>query len=937
MPSTRLAAYAPSHGAPERQRRTTMTFAISDPPQPVELETTHASLRNATDVVLRDGSTVHLRPAVADDVAAAATFLDGLSPEARWFRFLGGGTSALRAAHWLIDHGVGLVATAGVDGHVIVAHACFVPEPNGKRAELAFAVADALQGRGIGTLMLAHLAQLAEAAGVVTLAAVVHPANQRMLSVLRESGFALDVRAEPGLLEIELPAQLSSIARERFEERDRTAAVAAVGHVLEPASVAVIGASRRRASVGGTVVRNLVAGRFAGPVYPINPHAQTIAGRPAYGSLAEVPAPVELAIIAVAAPAVLDAARACAAAGVSALVVLSAGFGEAGEEGRARQAELLRICREAGMRVVGPNCLGVLNTAPGVSMNATFAPGGPPTGRIAFASQSGAYGIAALDLCARRGLGLSSFVSMGDKADLSGNDFLRYWEQDPGTDAVLLYLESLGNPQRFGQIARRLTASKPVIVVKGGRTVAGRRAAWSHTGALLEASEATVDALFDHAGVIRVETLDEQLDVAELLARQPLPAGSRVAIVTNAGGPAIACADACGAAGLHVEPLQEATRRTLREWLPAAAAVANPVDMLAAATGRDFRRAIETVAADPGVDAIIAIFIQVLRGRGATAVLRAIRAATRRAVRTGVPVAAVVMTPDAQTAAPPGELELPVFATPEHAARALGHAARHARRRRRPPPDFVAPDDIDSDAAAAVIAHALTAGPGWLGVEDTARLLGAYGLPMAPARVAASPHGAGRCAATLGGEVALKAIVPGLLRKRDVDAVHLGLHGASAVARAARELQSSLESAGHRVDGFLVQAMAPPGFELLVGVVSDPRFGPVVACGAGGTAVELLGDVQVRLAPVAALEAAQMIRGLRTFPLLDGFHGAPLADLAALEDVIVRVGALAAAHPEIAELDLDPVIASPTGAAVVDARVRVERPAHRPPYPAIGR
>ena len=629
-----------------------MTSAISDPPELVELETTHASLDGPTDVVLRDGSTVHVRPTVADDVEAAATFLDGLSPEAHWFRFLGGGMSALRAARWLIGHGVGLVATAGVDGHDVVAHACFVPEPNGERAELAFAVADAWQGRGIGTLMLAHLAQLAEASGIVTLTAVVHPGNHRMLSVLRDSGFALDVRAEPGLLRIELPAQLTSIARERFEERDRTAAVAAVGHVLQPASVAVIGASRRRASIGGTVVRNLVTGRFAGPVYPINPHAQTIAGRPAYGSLAEVPAPVELAIIAVAAPAVLDAARACAVAGVRALVVLSAGFGEAGEEGRARQAELMGICREAGMRLVGPNCLGVLNTAPGVHMNATFAPGRPPTGRIAFASQSGAYGIAALELCAQRGLGLSSFVSMGDKADLSGNDFLRYWEQDPDTDAVLLYLESLGNPQRFGQIARRLTASKPVIAIKSGRTVAGRQAAASHTGALLEASEATVDALFDHAGIIRVETLDEQFDVAELLARQPLPAGSRVAIVTNAGGPAIACADACGAAGLPVGPLQEATRRALREWLPAAAAVANPVDMLAAATGRDFRLAIETVAADPGVDAIIAIFIQVLRGRGAAAVLRAIRAATRRAVRLGIPVAAVVMTPGAQTAAP---------------------------------------------------------------------------------------------------------------------------------------------------------------------------------------------------------------------------------------------------------------------------------------------
>jgi predicted CoA-binding protein/GNAT superfamily N-acetyltransferase len=405
--------------------------ATATDPQPAKREA-KAALEGTTDVVLRDGSTVHVRPTVAGDVDAVAAFLEEPSDEARWFRFLGGGSSAERAARALIDHGVGLVATAGVDGHV-VAHACLIPEADGERAELAFAVADAWQGRGIATLMLAHLAQLAEATGVTTLTAFVHPDNHRMLGVLRDSGFVLDVRAEPGLLEIELPAQLSAAARERFEERDRTAAVAAVRHVLAPASIAVIGASRRQSSVGGTVVRNLVAAGFAGPVYPINPHAQTIAGRPAYGTVIEVPEPVELAVIAVAAPAVLDAARDCAAAGVPALVVLSAGFGEAGAEGRERQAELLGICREAGMRLVGPNCLGVLNTASDVRMNATFAPGRPPAGRIAFASQSGAYGIAALELAAQRGLGLSSFVSMGDKADLSGNDFLPFWEQDPAS------------------------------------------------------------------------------------------------------------------------------------------------------------------------------------------------------------------------------------------------------------------------------------------------------------------------------------------------------------------------------------------------------------------------------------------------------------------------------------------------------------------------
>jgi acetyl coenzyme A synthetase (ADP forming)-like protein len=887
---------------------------------------------DGSDVVLRDGSTVHLRPTGPGDVEGVAEFLGGLSPDARWFRFLGSGLQVDRAARELVGRGTGLVAVAGPEDTVI-AHASFIPETH-DRAELAVAVADAWQGHGIGTLLLAHLAQLAEAGGIVTLEAWVHPANHRMLQVFRDSGFPIKVRSEPGVLEIELPAQLGQAAIDNFEERDRIGAVAAVRHVLEPSSIAVIGASRRRVSVGGTVVRNLVAGGFAGPIYPINPHAKTVAGRRAYGSIADVPGPVDLAVVAIAAPLVVQTARECELNGVRALVVLSAGFGESGREGEARQAELLGICRETGMRLVGPNCLGVLNTAPAVRMDATFAPGRPPAGRIAFASQSGAYGIAALDHAAARGIGLSAFVSMGNKADLSGNDFLRFWEQDDGTDLVLLYLESLGNPQRFGQICRRLTTAKPVIVVKSGRSTAGRRAASSHTGALLQASEATVDALFDHAGVIRVETLDEQLDVAELLAHQPLPRGDRVAIVTNAGGPAISCVDACAAAGLRVEPLAEDTSRALTKHLPPAAALTNPIDMLAAATSADFRRTIETVAADPGVDAIIAIFLQVLPGRGADRVVRAIRAAARR---TNLPVLAALITAQPARATSAIEHDVPIYATPEEAARALGHAARHARNRRRRAPDVDPPGGIDSDAAAVLIAEALGAGGGWLGFEGAMRLLRAYGVPTAPAHLAGSPHAAGRWAATAGDGVALKAVGPDLLHKRDLGAVRLGLRGASAVARAARELRSSLEADGHAVDGFVVQAMAPPGVEMLVGVVSDPQFGPVVACGAGGTTVELLGDVQVRLAPVAPVEATDMIRALRTFPLLEGFRGAPHADVAALEDVVVRIGWLAANHPEIAELDLNPVIVAPTGAIAVGARVRIERPPRRAPYPAVGR
>ena len=796
------------------------------------------------------------------------------------------------------------------------------------QAEVAFAVADDWQGRGIATLLLVRLAELADAAGIETLTAMVHPSNHRMLRVFRDSGFPVEVTARPAELHVRMPARLGAGARERFEARDATSAVAAVRHVLEPAAVAVIGASGRTGSVGGAVLRNVVAGGFCGPLYPVNPHARRIGGLRAYPSLGELPTAVDLAVVAVPAEAVLDVAHECAAHGVRALVVLTAGFAEIGPAGRARQHELLRICRDAGMRLVGPNCIGVLNTDPAVRLDATFAPGRPPAGRIAFASQSGAYGIAALGLAAQRNLGLSSFVSMGDKADLSGNDFLRFWQQDGRTDVVLLYLESLGNPRRFAAIAQRLTQSKPVIAVKSGRTRAGRRAATSHTGALLEASEATVDALFEDAGVIRVETLDEQLDAAALLARAPLPRGDRVAIVTNAGGPAISCTDACGAAGLQVPRLSVATRARLVARLPSAANVTNPVDMLAVATAADFRRTIEQVAADPAVDAIIAIFIPPLPGRRTEPVLRAIGAAARRVARDGIPVAAAIMgtqTPNSTLAEP-----VAVYATPEHAARALGHAARHARRVRAPVPAPATPSGIDADAAAAVIAQALGTGAGWLQPQQADRLLRAYGLPLAAFELCASARAAGRCATAAGGRVALKANVPGLLHKSDAGAVRVGLAGPAQVAQAAREMRAVLAEAGHAVDGFVVQEMAPDGVEMLVGVASDEQFGPVVACAAGGTAVELLGDVQVRLAPVAAATAASMVRALRTFPLLDGFRGAPRADGGALEDVIVRVAALAAAHPEIAELDLNPVVVSPAGALVVDARVRLQLPARRP-------
>jgi acetyl coenzyme A synthetase (ADP forming)-like protein len=886
------------------------------------------------DVALRDGSTVRLRPARPDDIVAVRAFLEALSEESRWLRFFGAGANLRDAATVAVrsPQTVSLLAVTGADGHVI-GHGMYVRERAGE-AEIALAVSDEWQRHGIATILLAQLADVAAAEGIHTFTALVLPQNHRMIGVFRESGYPVRVRAEPDVIEVTFPTDPGPEGRRRFEERERMSAVAAVEHVLRPASVVVVGASHSRGTVGGEVLHNLVGGGFAGPIYAVNPRGGEIDGVPVLGSVAEVPEPAEMAVIAVPAAGVVEAAQACGELGVRALVILSAGFAEVGEEGNARQRELLAICRAAGMRVVGPNCLGVLNSDPAISLNATFAPGTAPAGSVAFASQSGGFGIAAIDLVAERSLGLSSFVSAGDKADLSGNDFLQFWETDERTSAILLYLESFGNPRKFGQIARRVSSVKPVIAVKSGRSAAGRRAVSSHTGAMVAASDTTVDALFAHAGVIRTDTIGEMFDVASLLSRQPLPGGDRVAVVTNAGGPGILCADALVAQGLRVEPLGDAIQTALREVLPPEASVANPVDMIASATASDYGQVLELLLADPGVDAVVSLFVRPL-ATPAAEVARAVDDAAGRASAT--PVLAVYLGADRPVPPPAGEPGAPVFATPEEAARALGHAVRHARRRASPPDRPPELDGLDLDRAAAIVSSALGAGGGWLEPADVEGLLSAFGLPLAPSRQVETVREAQAAAEELGGMVALKAIATELRHKSDVGAVRLGLEGGSEVASAAEQIGEAVRSAGHRLAGYLVQGMAPPGTELILGVVGDAAFGPLVAVGAGGTAAELIRDIQVRLAPVGRGEAAEMVRALRTFPLLDGYRGRPRADLPAVVDALVRLAALAAAHPEIAELDCNPVIAGPDGAVVVDARVRIAAPPARRPVGALDR
>ena len=883
----------------------------------------------AGDVVLKDGSTVQVRPMRPEDDKALLALFQSLSERSLWLRFYsllkGAALAAEACRETNLDRAFGLVALSGAE-EKIVGHA-FYASIDEQRAEVAFTIGDDFQRRGLGTLLLGQLAEVAAANGIQTFEAEVVAANHAMIRVFRESGFPIEVNARAGQIHVTFPTSFTSDAIERFERRESIAAVNALRLFFNPRSIAVIGASKRRGSIGGEIFHNLLSYSFAGPVYAVNPTADVVQSVPAYKSVEDISGPVDLAVIVVPEKFVIETARECARKGVKALVVISAGFGETGKAGQARQAELIQVCRAAGMRLIGPNCMGIINADPEVRMNATFAPGEPPPGRVGFSSQSGALGLAIIELANSLGLGISTFVSVGNKADISGNDLLRYWEADENTDVILLYLESFGNPKKFSQIARRVGRQKPIVVVKSGRSAAGARATSSHTGALIAASDVTVDALFRQSGVIRTDTLEELFDVAALLVNQPLPRGNRVGIITNAGGPGILCADTCETRGLEVPLLSEQNREILRSLLAPGAGVDNPVDMIASASAEQYQKTIEVVAADPNIDALIICFTPPLVTH-AEDVARAIVTAIERA-KIDKPVLTVFLQAD-----PAPEIvraaNIPAYKFPETAAIALARSARYAQWRERPERTLVEFADLRRDEAAAIVASAMERGNGWLTPDETDTLLACYGLPFIEQKIVDSPAATGELAETIDGEIALKVIAPGVLHKTEAGGVRLHLRGKEQVQAAAEEIRDRLTAEGNPPTGFVVQRMADSGIEMLVGMVHDQQFGPVVACGAGGVQVELLRDVSVRLTPLSKEDASEMIRSLKTYPLLNRFRGGPAYDVAALEDGLLRLSAMVEDLPQIAELDCNPFVVQESGAVILDARVRVEAVEPRP-------
>ncbi len=863
------------------------------------------------DVVLRDGTTMRLRPPVREDEARVIAFLENLSDESRYLRFHGFAKPSPRLVEPMLDpdwleRGSLAGTIADDEGERIVALGSYVRLRDPARAEVAFAVADVLQGKGVGTRLLEQLAQEAGKVGVGCFLAEVLPDNRAMLRVFESAGFGVEREYESGVTEVTLAIEPTAGYLERVDRRDHLAVTASLAPFFAPAGVAVVGASARRGSIGGELFRNIVAGDFAGAAHPVNQHAEPVSGVRAYASVADVPDPLDLAVIAVRAEHVIEAADAALRRGVQALCVISAGFAETGAEGAARQDALLALVRSHGGRLIGPNCLGVASSS--ARLNATFGPAGIPAGNIGFSSQSGALGLAFLQEAAARGLGLSAFVSIGNKADVSSNDLLEHFEEDAATELVLVYLESFGNPRRFGRIARRVARRKPILAMKSGRSRAGIRAAGSHTAALAGSEEA-VDALFRQAGVIRADTLGQLLDVASLLATQPLPGGRSVAVVTNAGGLGILCADACEAAGLELPALGDDTRAALAVRLPAEASLGNPVDLLGSATGATYEAALPLVLADPHVDAVIVLFVPPVVA-GAEEVATAIRVALDGIEELAKPVLAVVM----------GGAEalrgVATFAYPESAAAALGHAAARADWLRRPAGTVPDLDGVDTARARELVAGA----DGWLAARDVRSLLEAYGLSLVAERYVESEEDGLAAAAELGYPVVAKTTAPGV-HKTERGGVALDL-------RDADELREALARV---VLPALIQPMVRGGAELLAGVVQDPVFGPLVAFGPGGVLAEIIGDAQVRIAPLTDADAEEMVLEGKAGRLVSGFRTQP-SDASALVDVVHRLSRLAEELPEVAELDLNPVIGRPQGCVVVDARVRVSAP-HSPARP----
>ncbi|MBO4208561.1 bifunctional acetate--CoA ligase family protein/GNAT family N-acetyltransferase, partial [Micromonospora echinofusca] len=838
------------------------------------------------DVLLTDGTTVQVRQIRPEDAPAIVAMHSRFSERTRYLRYFSPYPRIperdlrrfVTVDH--LDREAFVVLTAG---QMVAVGRYERLGPGAPDAEVAFVVEDAHQGRGIGPVLLEYLADAARRAGISRFVAEVLPANGAMLRVFADFGYQVQRQYADGVVHLSFPIAPTEQTRQVQWSREHRTEARSIARLLAPRGVAVYGASATGHGVGAALLGHLRDGGFTGTVVPVHPTATRVAGLPAYRTATDAGVPVDLAVVAVAPDAVPGVVDDAARAGVHGLVVITAGFAEAGPAGVAAQQDLVRRAHGAGMRVVGPNCLGLANTDDRVRLNATLAPRLPAAGRVGVFSQSGAFGVALLAEADRRGLGLSSFVSAGNRADVSGNDLLQYWEDDPGTDAILLYLETFGNPRKFARLARRIGRVKPVVALASPVRPPG-------LGPVAGPDAAAVTALFARSGVIRVDTVAELLDVGVLLANQPLPAGRRVAVVGNSTALVGLATTACRAQGITVVD-------------------GYPLDVGPDAGAAELAAALAGAGADEQVDALLAVVAPPLPGQ---------------LVDTDADFAAalgpVVVGGDKPTVVtflagglPAG---VPAYPSVEEAVRALARVGAYAEWLRQPTGTLPELAGVDRPVGAAAIDLD--------GPDLAPRLLGAYGIEVVESTTAGTVDQAVAAAQRLGFPVALKAAGPALRHRLDLGAVRLDLDDAAAVRRAYQEMSPLF---GAEV---LVQRMVPPGVACVVELVEDPAFGPVVGFGLGGVATELLGDRAWRAVPLTDTDAAALIDEPRAAPLLRGYRGAQQVDREALADLLLRVGRLADEQPRVRSLRLNPVLVRPDGLSVLHASVTLGADTTRP-------
>ncbi|MEU6316532.1 GNAT family N-acetyltransferase [Streptomyces sp. NPDC047009] len=907
------------------------------------------------DVVLRDGGTARIRPITADDAERLVSFYEQVSDESKYYRFFApyprlSAKDVHRFTHHDFVDRVGLAATVGGEFIATVRYdrigsdgmAASAPADE---AEVAFLVQDAHQGRGVASALLEHIAAVARERGIRRFAAEVLPANTKMIKVFTDAGYQQKRSFEDGVVRLEFGLEPTDRSLAVQRAREQRAEARSVQRLLAPGSVAVIGAGRTPGGVGRSVLDNLRSGGYTGLLYAVNgalPEGQKeLAGVPAHRSVRDIAEPVDLAVVAVPAEHVPEVVAECGEHGVQGLVVVSAGYAESGPDGRERQRELVRQARSYGMRIIGPNTFGIINTSPQVRLNASLAPEMPRPGRIGLFAQSGAIGIALLSRLHRRGggvtgsTGVSTFVSSGNRADVSGNDVLQYWYEDADTDVALMYLETIGNPRKFNRLARRTATAKPLVVVQGARHGGAPQ---GHAVRATRLPHATVSALLRQAGVIRVDTITELVDAGLLLARQPLPAGPRVAILGNSESLGLLTYDACLTEGLRPLP---------------------PLDLTTEATAEDFHRALAAALADDTCDAVVVTAIPAVGERSPRDVelAEALRSAAATAPAKPVLVvhvelggiaealsAAVSTSPQAQRGDLPRPAEppptavqapeearlIPAYPAAERAVRALAEAVNYGQWRRDAADPGKVPEyeDIDEKGAAGLIDGLLTRGQGLtLGGDETCDLLARYGIHVRRALPAPTPEAAAEAARALGYPVALKATAPHLRHRADLGGVRLDLADEEQLRRSYAEL-TELFGPPQELRP-VVQAMAPRGVDTVVQAVIDPAAGPVLSFGLAGAASQLLGDTAHRLIPVTDRDATSLVRSIRTAPLLFGWRGSAPVDTPALEELLLRVSRLVDDHPEVVAVTLEPVVVAPHGLSVLGATVRLAPPPAR--------